>query len=659
LSIATNHYDIIFSGWGASSCILIKELQKKKLLANKRVLVIDPSDKLENDKTFCFWANKNEGIYEDYRSIISNHWSKIQINNFPTESIAPLFYFHINSVDLYNQARAIFEKFDITHLKANVTKIKDGKVVHVNTSLGIFSCSLLFDSRSLDYEKVIKSPHFIYQSFFGLKIKLKAGTFEDAVYKMMDFRVSQNVATQFVYVLPYDSASALVELTRFGKQIIDKTTAKEELEEYIVSNFGAYEVVDQEYGVIPMASINMDEQLSKNIIQIGTRAGNVKPSTGYAFKNMYNHAVDICENGIVAKKFKLKKRFQFYDQLLLIILIKWPLLGRPIFERLFATQHPNFILKFLDEKTSVKEDVQLFSKLQIGTFLMALWHWVVGRCAAVISSLILLMAAFAFSLDPVANELSSVHLTVLVVGLLAVGIPHGALDHLTGVITKNKKVSLRFIFIYLLLMVPIFGLWYFYPFIGLLLFVLYSAWHFGQTDMNHWGLKSYWMSIFWGITLLLYMFFSHDQEFIFILENLGITTSIDLHVPKLISEFLFICCALLAIIKKKVDWLLILAFLFVGSSLSLVLTFGLYFIYHHSRIGWVDLKSALKISNATMFVKALPFNLGALVIYLLFFLKGDFTVEQNISYFFIFLSCISFPHVLSMSGFYLKKTFGK
>ena len=64
------------------------------------MLVIDPSDKLENDKTFCFWATKNEGIYDDYRSIISNHWSKIQINNLPSESIAPLFYFHINLTDL-------------------------------------------------------------------------------------------------------------------------------------------------------------------------------------------------------------------------------------------------------------------------------------------------------------------------------------------------------------------------------------------------------------------------------------------------------------------------------------------------------------------------------------------------------------------------------
>ena len=35
-------YDIVFSGFGASSCILINELHKKNELQNKRILIIDP-----------------------------------------------------------------------------------------------------------------------------------------------------------------------------------------------------------------------------------------------------------------------------------------------------------------------------------------------------------------------------------------------------------------------------------------------------------------------------------------------------------------------------------------------------------------------------------------------------------------------------------------
>ena len=70
-------YDIIFVGWGASTCILLIEMSKQFLLDNKKVLILEPSEKLENDKTFCFWANPKDQIYRDYESIISHRWNKI------------------------------------------------------------------------------------------------------------------------------------------------------------------------------------------------------------------------------------------------------------------------------------------------------------------------------------------------------------------------------------------------------------------------------------------------------------------------------------------------------------------------------------------------------------------------------------------------------
>jgi len=46
----TNHFDLVFTGWGASTCILLIEMEKISLLENKNILIIEPSDKLENDK---------------------------------------------------------------------------------------------------------------------------------------------------------------------------------------------------------------------------------------------------------------------------------------------------------------------------------------------------------------------------------------------------------------------------------------------------------------------------------------------------------------------------------------------------------------------------------------------------------------------------------
>ena len=54
----SNHYDIIFAGWGASTCILMIEMEKNELFFNKKILIIEPNEKVENDKTFVFGLKK-------------------------------------------------------------------------------------------------------------------------------------------------------------------------------------------------------------------------------------------------------------------------------------------------------------------------------------------------------------------------------------------------------------------------------------------------------------------------------------------------------------------------------------------------------------------------------------------------------------------------
>jgi lycopene beta-cyclase len=114
------------------------------------------------------------------------------------------------------------------------------------------------------------------------------------------------------------------------------------------------------------------------IINIGVKAGALKPTTGYGFLTMRSHGKAIAH----AIKFDLpipriyrKRRFRFYDTLLLHILRSTPQKGKPIFERLFDKQPATRVLKFLDEKTSLWEEVGIFSRLQISWFLKALFQY--------------------------------------------------------------------------------------------------------------------------------------------------------------------------------------------------------------------------------------------------------------------------------------------
>lgn len=79
--------------------------------------------------------------------------------------------------------------------------------------------------------------------------------------------------------------------------------------------------------------------------------------------------------------------------------------------------------------------------------------------------------------------------SVFCIGLLLVaGIPHGALDHL---IERERSARLgqpfsllRFIAQYLL-MIAVYGVgWLFFPVLSLVVFLVISAWHFGETDIE-------------------------------------------------------------------------------------------------------------------------------------------------------------------------------
>ena len=250
------------------------------------------------------------------------------------------------------------------------------------------------------------------------------------------------------------------------------------------------------------------------------------------------------------------------------------------------------------------------------------------------------------------TSMNTFQFVLLIFGLLVVGIPHGALDHLTGFISKKKKISLKFIFIYLLLMVPIFFLWMLLPKVGLFFFLIYSAWHFGQTDMKHWDISSKAVGFIWGVILLSFLLLTHIEELNVILNALNISSILSFKGINIISYFLMAFGLILSFFYRKIEWFLILTFLFFSQYINLIFAFGIYFILHHSRIGWKHLKISLSISNFRMYLLALPFNIGAIVLFLLFFNNFHLSLNQNIAYFFIFLSCVSFPHVLSMDEFY-------
>jgi lycopene beta-cyclase len=652
-------FDYAFAGAGASTTLLLMSLEKRGLLQNKSVLIIDPDEKLKNDKTYCFWSNADDAISINCDKLISYKWNKIKLNQDVQESIFPLEYSHVSGSDVYQELRRIIHTYNITRIHDSVIKIEhtyDETII--STKQQPYQAKLVFDSRPPKYKVPQANESHLAQSFIGYVIRTEKPIIEKECLRLMDFEVEQQGYTQFMYVLPFDANNALVELTRFGSKIIPLLDAEPILKEYIQLHFGDYTLVDIEKGCIPMSNAEIDIEEITNVILIGARGGAIKASTGYAFKNMFTQAEEIANKIQHHQKLssikQTKNRFTFYDRLLLLILKDEAEMGKPIFETLFQKNKATNVLAFIEEKTSLLNDLKILTSLPILPFLKALFFDTRYRLKKINQPLTLLL--FTFLLIVLQNTIpfyfNFIQFAFFAIGLFLVGIPHGALDNIVESRDVNKGIKLKFILQYLFKASLYFIIWYIDPSIALILFLLYSALHFGQADMEEWKSKgsTYLESLLWGSIVLSSILVGHIEETNSVLNNMNVFTipvnSADGFYFSLIT--LFFGC-IWALFQGKTSMLLISITLMFALNLPLLTAFGLYFIGQHSITGWVHLKNNFKVNNLHLFKKALPYNLGAWFLFSIILLNFD---SSWLSSFFIFISCISLPHVLAMNKFY-------
>jgi lycopene beta-cyclase len=235
-------------------------------------------------------------------------------------------------------------------------------------------------------KRIVERKNSLTQSFVGWRVQTHSPVFHPKLMTLMDFNVPQGNHTQFLYLLPFTPNTALIELTRFGDVELTQKEAELELKRQMDKIGCNYSVNEVEIGSIPMTTAfdatHRYYPSGSNIIPIGTIAGAIKPTTGYGFKRMYAHAQAIATalaNNQPIPTTKRKFRFQFYDALLLFILKKHPEKGKPIFERLFSSQSVPIILKFLDEETTIHEELLIFAKLPIPLFVRSLCYYIFKR----------------------------------------------------------------------------------------------------------------------------------------------------------------------------------------------------------------------------------------------------------------------------------------
>jgi Brp/Blh family beta-carotene 15,15'-monooxygenase len=257
--------------------------------------------------------------------------------------------------------------------------------------------------------------------------------------------------------------------------------------------------------------------------------------------------------------------------------------------------------------------------------------------------------------------------------ILTVGILHGAND--IQIIRKVKSEQIPFFGVlgsYIAIVLAVGFVFFILPQLALIMFILMSAYHFGEQHFHRLNLGTAYRYLFftaYGLTILFMLLSAHAElSASVIIEITGIVIPEHYFSVVLIfsSTITFLIGLLLTIKGRLKHWykelLFLAAFYFVFQESSLIMGFALYFVLWHALPSLFDqiqfLSGVMNKASLWSYIKSslLYWSMSLLGLFLfVFFLREN--NQLFLTLFFTFLAAITFPHVLVMH--YLFKDFDK
>lgn len=403
---SSTHYDLILAGGGMAGLSLAYYLNNSPL-REKKILIIDREPKEKNDRTWAFWEREN-GPFEP---ILFRQWPTVWFHGPRGDGprgdgtrsgfsekldLGGYRYKLLRGIDFYDFVRAELAKnANVEFLYSPILKIESTEHhAVVLTEAGRFSAGWVFDStfrleamkpfnakfRMLNAELETQKNHSAFsiqhsvfqtllQHFKGWVVKTPLPAFNPDEPVMMDFRIPQHGECRFMYVLPFSETEALVEFTLFTPALLPPDAYDAELKTYLRDflNMNDFEIRETEFGIIPMTDEPTTERPGPRVVRIGTAGGTTRPSTGYTFARTQrrlhtiarNLAADFNAHPLDGEGAAILARYRFFDEIFLNVFLKKRHPPAQIFTQLYARNRPADVFAFLDEETTLAEDLRV------------------------------------------------------------------------------------------------------------------------------------------------------------------------------------------------------------------------------------------------------------------------------------------------------------
>lgn len=274
----------------------------------------------------------------------------------------------------------------------------------------------------------------------------------------------------------------------------------------------------------------------------------------------------------------------------------------------------------------------------------------------------ILITLFFIIFSPFLSE--NIQNNIALILIFTIGIIHGSNDlKLIQKKTKNfsKKFFFRVLFFYILVVLIGALIFFIYPLYGLIAFIIFSAFHFGEQHLKTFEVKSgnkfliFLFYISYGLiilNLLFYLKFDNVSEIIKLISNFNLKKHQILYT--LISSFLSFNLSILLLkrnFKILYEFFLIVLLGFLFNTSSLILGFSIYFVFWHSFPSVKDqiiyIYGSFEYYNLIKYIKSsvVYWFISLFTIFIAYnFL--NFNQDYFLPLFFSFLAAITFPHTI-------------
>jgi len=365
--------DVLIVGAGCAGLSLAVHLLDAGA-SDLEIVLLDRREAHVRDRTWCYWS----GPDHPFQAAVSHSWHRWKVVT-PAGAVErgsrSVAYQCIPADAFYDLALSRIEASPNVRLARGVTverlRAFDGGVAAV-TSDGEFTALQAFDSRPPEPGPIPASEIHWLQHFVGLEVETDDPVFDPSVATLMDFRVMDGPDIRFMYVLPLDERTALVEDTFFGGEPRPESEYLESIALYLEEHFGVGSWTERhrERGAIPMSTVPPAPPTCQRVTSIGVRAGLARPATGYAFLAIQRHsrrlAVYASRAGIdrpMPRGRPYPRVTAFLDRVFLAYLERDPAAAPEMFRTMFDGVAPESMARFMFDGGTASDRVAVMRSL--------------------------------------------------------------------------------------------------------------------------------------------------------------------------------------------------------------------------------------------------------------------------------------------------------